>query len=87
MARIFSIEFTYNNAVHHGMVTVRETPFHKEYKVSLQEEKLSDLLTSDKIISSEPGNFIFANTSPQDYNELMKQILAAVAGHVHFLQH
>jgi hypothetical protein len=87
MARIFSIEFTYKDTVHHGMITVRDTPFHKEYKISLQEEILHDLLPSDKIISPEPDKFIFANTSPQTYSDLMKQILAAVAEHVHLLQY
>lgn len=87
MARIFSIEFTYNGTVHHAMVSVRETPFHKEYKISLQEDHLTELLLSDKIISSEPANFIFANISTQEYNDLMKQVLAAVSGHVHSFQH
>lgn len=87
MARIFSIQFMYNSVVHHAMITVRDTPFHKEYKISLQEEKLHDLLPTDKIISAEPGNFIFPNTFPGDYNDLMKQILAAVADHIHSVQH
>jgi hypothetical protein len=69
------------------MVSVRETPFHKEYKISLQESYLSELLLSDKIISTEPSHFIFANASTQEYNDLMKQVLAAVTGHVHSFQH
>jgi len=87
MARIFSIEFTYNGAVHHAMITVRETPFHQEYRISLQEPELYNQLPSDRIISIEPGNFIFANSSSQQYNDLSNQILAAVAGHIHKLQH
>ena len=87
MARIFSIEFTYNGAVHHAMITVRETPFHKEYKIALQETALYDQLPSDRIISIEPGNFTFANSSSQQYTDLAKQILAAIAERVHSFQH
>ena len=87
MARIFSIEFTFTGAIYHAMITVRETSFHKEYKISLQSNELAPLLLSDKIVSPEPGVFIFANVSQQQYNELMKQILAAVANHIHSLQH
>ena len=83
MARIFSINFVYNNASHHAMVAVRQTPFHTEYKISLQSEELSDLLLSNKIVSPGPGVFVFANTSVQEYNELMKQILVAVTDHIH----
>jgi len=83
MARIFSINFVYKNASHHAMVAVRETAFYTEYKISLQSEELSTLLLSDKIVSPGPGVFVFANTSVQEYNELMKQILVAVTDHIH----
>jgi hypothetical protein len=83
MARIFSINFMYNNASHHAMVAVRETPFFTEYKISLQSDELSDLLLSNKIVSPGPGIFVFANTSVQEYNDVMKQILVAVTDHIH----
>ena len=86
MARIFSIDFVYNNASHHAMVAVRQTPFYTEYKISLQSDELSDLLLSNKIVSPGSGIFVFANTSAQEYNELMKQILTAVTDHVHSIQ-
>ena len=87
MARIFSIYFNYEDAVHHAMIAVRETPFHKEYKISLQDEDLTKLLLSDKIISTAPGVFLFSNVSTPEYNQLMKQVLSAVAEHIHSLQY
>ena len=83
MARIFTIEFSFDNALHHAIVAVRETPFHTEYKITLQTPQLNELLLSDKIVSPGPGVFVFANTSVQEYNELMKQILVAVTDHIH----
>jgi len=87
MARIFSIEFPYNDAVYHAMITVRQTAFHTEYKISLQDQQLTRFLLSDKIVSPSPGDFIFANFSVAEYTDLMKQILSAVANHVHSFQH
>ena len=87
MARIFSIEFTFNNASEHAMIAVRKTAFYTEYKIALQSPEITELLLSDKIISPQPGVFLFANVSKGEYNEAMKQILAAVAGHVHSLHH
>jgi hypothetical protein len=86
MARIFSIEFFYNDAPYRALITVRKTPFHTEYKITLQANDLDHLLLSDKIVSPQPGTFVFANVPVQEYNELMKQILIAVADHTHLLQ-
>ena len=83
MARIFSIEFPFNNASEHAMIAVRTTAFYTEYKIALQSPELTELLLSDKIISVQPGVFLYANVSEEEYNEMMKQILGAVAGHVH----
>ena len=87
MARIFSIDFIYNNASHRAMIAVRQTAFHTEYKISLQSVELQQCLLSDKIVSPGPGIFIFANTSVQDYNALMKQVLTAVTDHIQFVRH
>lgn len=87
MVRIFSIEFNYNNAVQRAMITVRDAAFYKEFKISLQNEELTKFLLTDKIISPSPGNYLFANTDVAEYNEFMKLILAAVAGHVHSPQY
>ena len=86
MARIFSIEFTFNGSSQHAMIGVRQTAFYTEYKVALQSPGLKDLLLSDKIISPQPGVFLFADVSEAEYNEPMKQILAAVARRAHSLQ-
>lgn len=86
MARIFSIDFIYNHASHRAMAAVHKTPFYTEYKISLQDNELTDLLLSDKIVSPETGVFVFANISVQEYNELMKQILAAVSDRVHSIR-
>jgi heme oxygenase len=83
MARIFSIDFFYKNASHRAMIAVRQTPFHTEYKITLQSIELTDTLLSDKIVSPAEGIFVFANTSVHEYNELMHQILSAVKDHVH----
>lgn len=87
MARIFTIEFPFNDTVHHAIISVRETPFHTEYKVSLQSPDLNELLISDKIISPQPKTFLFANVAADEYNQLMKKILNAVSDHLHLLQH
>ena len=87
MARIFSIDFIYDNASHRAMVAVRQTAFYTEYKISLQSDELKEILLSDKIVSPGPGIFVFANISVQDYNELMKQILTAVTDHLQFVRH
>ncbi len=75
MARIFSIEYTHNNVAKHAMIAVRKTPFYTEYKIVQQSPELTDLLLSDKIISPQPGVFLFANVAELEYNEPMKQIL------------
>ena len=87
MARIFSIDFIYNNASHRAMIAVRQTAFHTEYKVSLQSVELQECLLSDKIVSPAAGVFLFANTSVHDYNALMKQVLTAVTDHIQFVRH
>ncbi len=87
MARIFTIEFSYDDDTHHAIISVRETPFYTEYKVSLQSPGLSELLLSDKIISPQPQTFLFANVGTDEYNFLMKQVLNAISGHIHSLQH
>jgi len=87
MARIFTIEFSFNNAIHHALISVRETSFFTEYKINLQTPHLNELLLSDKIVSSEPKTFLFANIAPHEYNELMKQVLEAIMDHIHSLQH
>jgi hypothetical protein len=87
MARIFTIDFSFENALHHAIVSVRETPFYTEYKITLQSPQLNELLLSDKIISPQPHTFVFANVAAQEYNQLMTQVLVAVSEHIHSFQH
>jgi hypothetical protein len=87
MARIFTIEFDIDNALHHAIVAVRETPFYTEYKITLQSPQLNDMLLSDKIVSPEPQIFLFANVTSDEYTQLMKQVLGAVSSHIHSFQH
>lgn len=69
------------------MLAVRETPFHVEYKITMMDSDLMDLLPSDKIISPAPGTFFFANTLIKDYTDLMKTIIEAVSNHIHSVQY
>ena len=87
MARIFSIQFFYNSALQNAMIAVRETPFHTEYKLTMLDDNLMDLLPSDKIISPAPGSFFFANTLIKDYTDLMKDIINAISNHIHSVQY
>ena len=87
MARIFTIEFSFDNELHHAIIAVRETPFHTEYKITLQSPQLNELLLSDKIVSPQPQTYLFANVSSNEYNQLMKQVLGAVSDYLHSFQH
>lgn len=87
MARIFSIQFFYDGILQNAMITVRETPFHSEYKISMLDNDLMLQLLSDKIISTSKSNFAFANVLVQNYNDLMREIIKAISLHVHSLQH
>ncbi len=92
MARIFSIQFFYKDSLHNALISVRETPFHTEYKISMPDglpnnDLLTSELPSDKVISTAQGHFVFANVLLQNYTGLMKEIITAISGHVHSLQH
>lgn len=69
------------------MICVRETPFHVEYKLTSIDADLMNHLPSDKIISTAPGTFFFANILIKDYNDLMKDIIKAVSNHIHSVQY
>ena len=87
MARIFSIQFTYKDLLQNAMVSVRETPFHTEYKITSLDDDLAQLLPSDTIVSTAPGHFIFPNVLLKNYNDLMKDIIKAISVHIHSLQY
>ena len=87
MARIFSIQFLHKDVLQNAMISVRETPFHTEYRITMLDDSLADLLPSDKIISPAPGTFFFANTLIKDYSEVMKNIIRAISSHIHSVQY
>ncbi len=87
MARIFSIQFFYRGSLHNAMISVRETPFHTEYKIAMPDDLLKSELSSDKVVSTAQGHFVFANVLLQNYSGLMKEIIKAISGHVLSLQH
>jgi hypothetical protein len=83
MARIFNIYFSYENKVHHAVVSVRTTPFFTEYTLNNFNEELLRFLPGNKIISKQPDHYVFANAGPDDSSELMKSIIKAVFEHLH----
>jgi hypothetical protein len=87
MARIFSIQFFYKDALQNAMISVRQTPFHTEYRITMVDGDLLNELPADKIISTTQGHFVFANTLIQNYTQLMKEIIKAISGHIHSLQY
>ena len=87
MARIFSIQFNFNNALHNALISVHETPYHTEYKISMMDNDMMSLLPGDKVISTSTNQFSFPNTPSHTYSELMKIIITEIAGHIHTLQH
>jgi hypothetical protein len=87
MARIFSIDFFLEGNTHHAMISVRTTPFHTEYTVSMLEPKLAAQLLSDRIVSSAPGQFNFQNVPLNNYTRLMHELVRAVSDHAYSQLH
>ena len=86
MARIFNIYFTYEDDMHHAVVSVRKTPFLTEYSLINFNEELLQLLPGNKIVSRSPDEFIFQNVSGENNSALMDAITRAVAEHMHATQ-
>ena len=82
MARIFSINFTYENIPLTAMVAVRQTPFFLEYTLSMLPDEVMEQLPGNKIISTGPNQLIFANATMDETTDLMKDILNAVTYHL-----
>lgn len=87
MARIFSINFFLEGSMHHAMVSVRTTPFHTEYTVSMLDAELTAQLLSDRIVSSAPGQFVFQNIPQSSYTRLMHEIIKVVSDYAYTEQH
>jgi hypothetical protein len=82
MARIFSIQFTYESVQHHAMVAVRTTPFFTEYNITMLDEAIVWQLPNNKIISTSKNSFVFCDSPKENSPELMFQILHAVVEHL-----
>jgi hypothetical protein len=82
MARLFTINFTYNDVPFTTIVTVQTTPFYMEYTLANLDSELLLLLPGNKIISPSSKNFLFPNASPEHSTELMNSIIKAVAQHM-----
>ena len=86
MARIFTINFHYDDAFYNAVVSVRSTPFYTEYILTNFNEELLKSLPGNKIISKGPGHFIFQNANDAHSDLLMETIIRAVSEHVHATQ-
>jgi hypothetical protein len=82
MARIFTINFTYESMPLTAMITVRQTPFFAEYTLSMLPDEIMHLLPGNKIISTSPNQLVFANATLDESCELMNAILRAVSEHL-----
>jgi hypothetical protein len=86
MARIFTINFAYNDHLYNAVVSVRNTPFFIEYTLTNFNEELLLLLPGNKIISKEAGHYMFQNATDGHSEKLMKAIIKAVSEHLHATQ-
>ena len=82
MARIFSINFTYENMPLTAMISVRQTPFFMEYTISMLPSDVMLQLPGNKLISTGPNQLIFANATLDESTPLMNEIVRAVADHL-----
>ena len=83
MARIFSIQFLYNNWLHHAMVEVRTTSFFTEYTISMLDEAIAELLPNNKILSTSNNRIAFADAAEENEPALMHAILQAMVARLH----
>ena len=82
MARLFTISFAYNNEHHNSLVTVKTTPYYKEYTLSNLDKELLRQLPGNKIISTSSKSFLFPNATASHSSELMNTITSAVSRHL-----
>jgi hypothetical protein len=82
MARIFSINFTYQGITYTTMVSVRTTPFYREYTLGNLESYILEQLPGNKIISLSVKQFLFPDAGPTHSKELMNAIINAVTTHL-----
>ena len=82
MARIFSIQFSYEGTQHNAMVAMRTMPFFTEYAITMLDDAIAGLLPNNKIISTSKEHLVFSDSAEANSPTLMRSILQAVAGHL-----
>lgn len=82
MARIFTIQFTYDNESYNVMVSVTTTPFYKEYTLQNLDRSFSTLLPGKKLIATSSSTYLFPNATGGHSTELMNCIIDAVKSHL-----
>lgn len=82
MARLFSIQFDYQDISYNAMVMVRTTPFFTEYHLGMLDEEVLKQLPDNRILSSSPVHFVFASHNSNASKDLMNQIIRSIADHV-----
>ena len=82
MARIFTISFIYLEESYNTMVTVKTTPYYREYTLNNLDFELLMHLPGNKIISPSPKNFFFPHSTTENSPLLMETIIKAVSGHL-----
>ena len=85
MARIFSIDFTYEGMLCHAMVTVRDTPFFTEYSIHISEEEVAALLPNNKMISVHKDSYEFSDSTSRNAPSLMNLLIHTVSDHIRTL--
>lgn len=61
---------------------MRPTPFATEYTISMLEDDLMDALPGNRILSAEPGKFVFAHHNGVSPTTLQQSVLRAISEHV-----
>ncbi len=82
MARIFNIYFSFEEASHSAIVTVRTAPPFTEYTLNHFDAALMDRLPGNKILSNDEGQLYFKHAAPHHSNTLMNEIIRAVMQHL-----
>ncbi len=86
MAHLFSIQFDYQGISHNALVNVRTTPFFTEYHLGMLNEDVLNQLPGNKILSSSPVHYVFANHRSTASKQLMNEIIGAISEYVHATQ-
>lgn len=83
MARIFSINFTYNEQTYGALISVRITPFFTEYHINMLEDELLNELPEKRIIAGSNGLLSFPDVRMENETGLMVTIRKAVSDYLH----